>query len=200
MEIRRFTQGDTLVPLTAILKDGAGALVDLTNQDVIFVMEDVFTKANKINGKAAQITDAVNGEVQYNWEDEDVDTPGTYWGWFIRRMVMGNSALPQVKPATHPVGKQLQIIFEESPLSNVADTGAIQLNVVAAQGTYSRLSGSFFTDGFAVGMPVTFSGFSESGNNGVKVIGAITALALTVTDVAGLVDETGSGDERGVAS
>ena len=200
MEIRKFTQGDVLVPLTAILKDGTGAVVNLTDHDVVFYMEDVFTLTNKVDGKAAQITDAANGEIQYNWEDADVDTPGTYWGYFVRSITLGSSAAPVVKKATHPVGKQLQIIFEPSPVRNVADTGSIQINVVATSGYFTRLSGSFFTDGFAVGMTVTFSGFANGGNNVTKVIGAITALTLTVTDVTGLVTETGSSDERAVAS
>lgn len=117
MDTRRFTQGDTLVPLTAILKDGTGTVVPLSGQEVQFVMEDCFTKANKVS-KPAVITDADAGAVQYNWEDEDIDTPGTYWGWFIRYTTEGNSVAPVVKKAHHPVGKQLQIIIEESPELN----------------------------------------------------------------------------------
>lgn len=200
MEIRKFTQGDTLVPLTAILKDGTGNVIDLTDQEVVFVMEDVFTKVNKVASSPAQITNAANGAVQYNWADTDVDTPGTYWGWFVRSVVMGDSANPSVKTATHPVGKQLQIVIEESPSLNVADSGAIRMDVVALDGSFTRQSGSFFTDGFLPGMSVLFSGFSNSGNNGTKVIGLMTALKITVTDVTGLINETGNGDERVQAS
>lgn len=116
MEVRTFTQGDTLVPLTAILKDGTGAVVNLTEQSVYFIMENVFTEVNKVDKKSVQITDAEHGEVQYNWEDGDVSEAGTFWGYFVRYITTGSSSAPVIKTATHPVGKQLQIVFVESPV------------------------------------------------------------------------------------
>jgi hypothetical protein len=72
---------------------------------------------------------------------------------------------------------------------------ATQINVVATAGTFTRLTGSFLTDGFAPGMTITGSGFANSGNNVTKVISTVTATVITVTSNAGLVNETGSGDE-----
>lgn len=77
-----------------------------------------------------------------------------------------------------------------------ADSTAIQINVVATGGTFTRLSGSFITDGFRPGMTVVFTGFTNGGNNATKVISTVTATVITVTDTTGLVDETGGGDER----
>lgn len=76
-------------------------------------------------------------------------------------------------------------------------SAAAQINVVAAGLTYTRLTGSFTTDGFSVGQTVIMSGFTNAGNNGPKEIVSITGagLILTVTSVATLVNETGGGDE-----
>lgn len=74
-------------------------------------------------------------------------------------------------------------------------TGAIQINVVATAGTFTRLAGSFITDGFVAGRSFASSVFTEGGNNGTFVIDTVTALVITVIDNTGLVDETGGGDE-----
>lgn len=74
-------------------------------------------------------------------------------------------------------------------------TGAIQINVVAAAGTFTRVAGSFLTDGFVAGRQFASSVFTEGGNNGTFTIESVTATVITVTDNTGLVDETGGGDE-----
>ncbi len=79
------------------------------------------------------------------------------------------------------------------------DSTAIQINVVATAGTFTRLSGSFLTDGFLAGMPVQFTGFTNGGNNVIKTIQSVTQYVITVTSNSGLQDETGSGDERALA-
>jgi hypothetical protein len=76
------------------------------------------------------------------------------------------------------------------------DTGAIQIDVVAAARTFTRLSGSFLSDGFLVGGTITTTGFTNGGNNTTKVIESVTALVITVTSATGLVDETGGGNEE----
>ncbi len=75
-------------------------------------------------------------------------------------------------------------------------TAALQIDVVAASGTYTRTAGSYLTDGFVAGQTVTFSGFTNGGNNVTKVIQSITATVITVTSITGLVNETGDSDER----
>lgn len=61
---------------------------------------------------------------------------------------------------------------------SVATTGSTTLSATATG--YARSSGSFITDGFAIGMEVTGSGFSAAVNNTGGVITAVTATALTV--------------------
>ena len=80
-------------------------------------------------------------------------------------------------------------------LSGGINTPAVQIDVVASAGTYTRASGDFVAEGFKAGRSFAFSGFTNGGNNTTKVIGTVTALVITVTDNTGLVDETGSGDE-----
>ncbi len=81
---------------------------------------------------------------------------------------------------------------------DVPDTGAaaLTIDVVAVAGTFTRTTGSFLTDGFAVGDVITTSGFTNAGNNTTKIILTVTALVITVTDVTGLVDESGNNNER----
>jgi hypothetical protein len=58
----------------------------------------------------------------------------------------------------------------------VATTGVMSLSATSTG--YARTTGSFVTDGFAVGMEVTPAGFAT---NTPRVITAVTALALTVS-------------------
>lgn len=74
--------------------------------------------------------------------------------------------------------------------------GALTINVVASAGTFTRTTGNFLTDGFRTGHTIVTSGFTNPGNNATKVISAVTATVITVTDNTGLVDETGSDNER----
>ena len=59
--------------------------------------------------------------------------------------------------------------------------------------TLTRGAGSFITDGLVKGDFITLAGFTNSGNNTVVMITAITALVLTVALPDGMVNETGSG-------
>jgi hypothetical protein len=79
-----------------------------------------------------------------------------------------------------------------------ADTGAgaLTIDVVAAGPTFTRTGGSFITDGFCIGMTIATTGFTNAGNNTTKVISAVTATVITVSSGAGLVNESGSGNER----
>lgn len=77
------------------------------------------------------------------------------------------------------------------------DSGAtLTITVVAAAGTFTRSAGSFLTDGFIRGMTISTSGFTNGGNNATKVISSVTATVITVTDITGLVNETGDGNEQ----
>lgn len=61
---------------------------------------------------------------------------------------------------------------------SVADTGSTTLGVNSASG-YTRASGSFLDDGFALGMEVVASGFTGE-NAGRGVVTGVEALTLTV--------------------
>lgn len=84
-----------------------------------------------------------------------------------------------------------------------ADSGAAALtvNVTAASGTFVRTTGSWVTDGFAVGMQVQPSGFTNAANNYIRQISSISTTSnandtITVTDITGLVNESGNANER----
>lgn len=76
----------------------------------------------------------------------------------------------------------------------ITETG-LSIEVVAADGTYTRSTGSFITAGVKPGDSLTFSGFVEAGNNATKIVASVTATVITVTDNTGLVDEAAGGNE-----
>ena len=80
--------------------------------------------------------------------------------------------------------------------SSFPDTGLITISVNSTSRTFTRSSGSYLTDGFKVGDTITTSGFTNAGNNTTKIIQSVTDLVITVTASAGLVTETGDGNER----
>jgi hypothetical protein len=84
-------------------------------------------------------------------------------------------------------------------ISGMPATGAIGIDVVAADRTYTRASGSFLTNGFFAGQKVVASGFTAP-NNGTRIIESVTALVMTMAPSSAevpytLADETGGGDE-----
>ena len=66
----------------------------------------------------------------------------------------------------------------------------LTVTVAAGAATFTRSTGSFITDGFAVGNAVTWSGFVNGGNNATKTISVLTATVMTVSSGTGLVNET----------
>lgn len=62
---------------------------------------------------------------------------------------------------------------------SVCTTGSTTLSATATG--YARASGSFVTDGFAVGMEILASGFTSAANNGYAVVTSVSALALGVS-------------------
>lgn len=73
----------------------------------------------------------------------------------------------------------------------------VQIDVVAAAGTFTRASGSFIDDGFEYGARFLGANFANGGNNANFTVSTVSddGLTITVTDNTGMVDETGSGDE-----
>lgn len=77
-------KGALLPPLIAVLKDGTGAVVDLTTATTVkFSMASVPGGTRKVNAAAVTVVDAPNGKVSYQWAGTDTDTPGNYAGEFL---------------------------------------------------------------------------------------------------------------------
>ena len=76
-------------------------------------------------------------------------------------------------------------------VSTTATSDTVLVSAAAQQ--YQRpstpASSSFITRGFLVGDTLTASGFTNAANNGISVITAVTATAITVTKTTPLVDE-----------
>ncbi len=68
-------------------------------------------------------------------------------------------------------------------------TATASIAVAATAKTFTRATGSFLTDGFAVGQQITTTGFTAPGDNSTFVISAVDALVITCSTATGLVDE-----------
>ena len=78
------TEGDTLAPIQGIIYKGDGTPQDLTGATVKFNMRQADEGDMKVTeGAGAVVGNPSNGEVKYEWQDADVDTPGLYDGEFI---------------------------------------------------------------------------------------------------------------------
>jgi hypothetical protein len=74
-------QNDTSPSISAILKDSAGAVIDLSSASVVFHMKAIGASTLKIDA-GVTVTDPANGAIQYDWVSGDTDTPGTYYAEF----------------------------------------------------------------------------------------------------------------------
>lgn len=70
-------QNDTLPSIEATLRDGSGAIIDLTDSTVRFHMRGKSERIAKVDSPAV-IVDPTAGTVRYDWSPEDTDTPGDY--------------------------------------------------------------------------------------------------------------------------
>jgi len=111
--------------------------------------------------------------------------------------IFGGATITGASPLRGMPAAGEEIFFWLNPLvqNQSVTTGAATIDVVAADGTFTRSSGSYLTDGFLIGRQFTARGFDEPGNNCTKIIQTLTATVLTVTDTDGLVDESGDADE-----
>ena len=79
------------------------------------------------------------------------------------------------------------------------DSGTLTCTVAASAGTFTVTaggSGDLTDDGFRIGQSFTASGYTNGGNNTTKTISSVNVTTIIVTDNTGLVDESGTGDER----
>lgn len=121
----------------------------------------------------------------------------TNYDAFLKASTTNRGSTPDGNVFWDSAANEIQLIGADE-LANINyghTSGAIQINVVASAGTFTRLSGSFLTNGFRAGQSVTFSNFT-GGNNTTKTISTVTDLVITVTNNSGLSDETGSGNEQ----
>lgn len=75
-------------------------------------------------------------------------------------------------------------------LTSITDTPAdMSVTVSGGYATYtSAANATFITDGLRVGDRVTWSGWTDAGNNGTKTIVALTELTMTVLESGGVAD------------
>lgn len=75
---------DTLTPLGVTLQRPDGSAVDLTGLTVEFKMIDTDgTAVVSQTSDNVTVTDATAGTVTYDFDSTDVDTAGTYYGYFV---------------------------------------------------------------------------------------------------------------------
>lgn len=74
-------QNDTVPSLRADLRDGDNNAIDLSGASVKFIMREMGGNSATINTLAI-IVDEAGGTVQYNWQDGDTDTIGSYQAEF----------------------------------------------------------------------------------------------------------------------
>ena len=100
--------GDTRTAIAATLKRPNGDIEDLSGLTVNFVMYDSegSTKVSETSDNVT-VTDASNGEVQYDPQADDVDEAGTYYAYF--RVVNGSD-----KDSFPAVQGELRIVIHDA--------------------------------------------------------------------------------------
>lgn len=84
VEVQDRQVGDTRTAIAGICTRPNGDVVDLTNLTMKFAMYDSQGNAKVVETNSnVAVTDAVNGEVEYAPQADDVDTEGTYYAYFI---------------------------------------------------------------------------------------------------------------------
>lgn len=85
--------GDLLPALTAALKDGNGAPIDLTGATVTFRMRKRGATALTVDA-AASVVSAAAGTVRYDWLSGDTDAHGLYDAEFRCELAGGRETVP----------------------------------------------------------------------------------------------------------
>ena len=71
-------QNDSSPSIRAALKDGDNIPIDLEGATVRFHMKALGETTLKVDAVASVVSPAVNGIVQYDWDNGDTDTVGSY--------------------------------------------------------------------------------------------------------------------------
>jgi hypothetical protein len=75
-------QNDTSPSLRAALKDGDNLAIDLTGATVRFHMKSLEDNTVVVDADATVVVPSVSGIVQYDWDNGDTATAGSYQGEF----------------------------------------------------------------------------------------------------------------------
>lgn len=86
-------QKDSLPDTVKTLEDRQGS-VDLSGAQVFFWLKDLETGEVVIEGREVQVTDAENGEVRLDWQEEDTELEGDYAGEFVAEWLDGKKTFP----------------------------------------------------------------------------------------------------------
>lgn len=76
------------------MEDRDGAIDISGNTGIKFYLRNVETGDKKIDGKDASEVNASEGRVKYEWDPEDVDTPGVYEAEFVVSFTDGEQTFP----------------------------------------------------------------------------------------------------------
>jgi hypothetical protein len=87
-------------------KDGN---VDISgNSSVKFYMRNVETGNKKIDGKEMDVLNASTGRVEYNWDNEDVDTAGVFKAEIVVNFDDGDQPFPSDDFKSIKIGEDIE--------------------------------------------------------------------------------------------
>jgi uncharacterized phage protein (TIGR02218 family) len=123
-------------------------------------------------------------------------------GWLGQVVLAKNSYTAELRGLTQALQTPLGIVTSPRCRADLGDTKCqvplsgftlSDVSVDAAAKTFTTAAGNFIGDsvapGFAVGQSLSFSGCAHAGNNGVRVITALSATVITCSGATGLVNE-----------
>lgn len=104
----QFKKGDAGDNYSVQLKDADGP-VDITgNTRVQFYMRNTETGNKKVDGKTADVLDASEGRVEYDWDAEDVDTAGVFEAEFVVEFTDGDETWPSNDFKSIKIGEDIE--------------------------------------------------------------------------------------------
>ncbi len=104
-----FNVGDRLTPIRLELNERGTSNTDLSADTVTFSMFDTADEVVKVDDQACTLTNGgTDGKAHYPWAAADIDTAGTFWGYFKRTSGGLDAQYPQN-------GRKLVIIIHATP-------------------------------------------------------------------------------------
>ncbi len=152
---------------------------DLSNNVLRALNEVTFDSVaefNSASGFHQHAKEAVNWAIARIYNEEDNE-----WSW----QVTEDTQVLTIGTNSYSINSNAaNVDWDSFYIDNIKGTEADFTSVTAdnATSTFTIAAGSFITQGFAVGMKVTWSNLSESANNGVFTINTLTATVMTVDE------------------